>query len=81
MTWQGTGTDVDQSYNVYQLETEKECWVLIGTKPVEGENQGVYTFDTVKSGQPDANFYAVTTIDIYDNESDLSIAGGPEPTS
>lgn len=72
VTWQGTGTDVDQFYQVYLREEESECWQLIGIVEVEGENEGEYSFDAPMTEQPANYTYAVTTVDIYGNQSDLS---------
>ncbi|HEX6304439.1 MAG TPA: hypothetical protein VFZ76_09640 [Anaerolineales bacterium] len=72
VTWQGTGTDVDQFYQVYLREEESECWQLIGIVEVEAENEGEYSFDAPMTEQPANYTYAVTTVDIYGNQSDLS---------
>jgi hypothetical protein len=72
VTWQGTGTDVDQFYQVYQREQASECWQLIGIVEVEGENEGQYSFDAPVTDQPENYTYAVTTVDIYGNQSELS---------
>ncbi|GMQ77923.1 MAG: hypothetical protein BMS9Abin02_0414 [Anaerolineae bacterium] len=74
VTWAGTGTDVDQFYNVYRLGQEQDCWEFIGMAPVEGDNQGVYTFDTMITDKQTTEIFGVTTVDIYGNESDLTIA-------
>ena len=81
VTWPGTGTDVDQFYNVYRLGQEQDCWKSIGMEPVEGDNRGVYTFDTVIADKLATYIYALTTVDIYGNESDLTIAAESEPGS
>lgn len=72
VTWQGTGTDVDQFYQVYRREQAGECWQLIGIVEVEGGNEGEYSFDAPVTEQPENYTYAVTTMDIYGNQSDLS---------
>lgn len=81
VTWQGTGTDVDQFYQVYRREKASECWQLVGMVEVEGENEGEYRFDAPMTEQPENVAYAVTTVDIYGNQSELStlaeIGSGP----
>lgn len=72
VTWQGTGTDIDQFYQVYRREQGDECWQLVGIVPVEGENEGEYRFKVPLTDQPPNFAYAVTTVDIYGNQSDLS---------
>lgn len=72
VTWQGTGTDVDQFYQVYRREQASECWQLIGVVEVEGENEGQYSLNVPLNDQPQDATYAVTTVDIYGNQSDLS---------
>lgn len=70
--WQGTGTDVDQFYQIYRKEVEDDCWELIGLEPVVGDNQGTYTFSIPDSDQPGTFSYAVTTLDVYGNESNIA---------
>jgi hypothetical protein len=72
VTWQGTGTDVDQFYKVYRLEQGEDCWELIGVVPVEGDNKQGYSFNAPRTEQAKEYQYAVTTVDIYGTESDLS---------
>lgn len=72
VSWQGTGTDVDQFYQVYRREQDAECWQLIGFVEVQGENEGEYSFAAPVTAQEQDPSYAVTTVDIYGNESDLS---------
>jgi fibronectin type 3 domain-containing protein len=72
VTWQGTGTDVDQFYQIYRQEQGEECWELIGVVPVEGDNKGRYSFSASPTEQLKEYKYAVTTVDIYGQESDLS---------
>ena len=74
LTWGGTGTDVDQFYKVYRAKEGDECWQLIGIKPIEGDNKGGYEFDILIIVQTETHIFAITTVDIYGNESDLSIA-------
>jgi fibronectin type 3 domain-containing protein len=72
VTWQGTGTDVGQFYQVYRQEQGQDCWELIGVVPVEGENQDRYSFNAPPTEQSKEYKYAVTTVDIYGHESNLS---------
>ncbi len=81
LTWQGTGTDVDQLYNLYRRGQERDCWEFIGTEPVEGDNRGIYTFKIMITDKPAAYIFGVTTVDIYANESDLIISAGSETGS
>ena len=74
VTWQGTGTDVDEFYNIYRLREGEDCWELVGIEPVEGQNQGVYTFNAMVTDRQGGDAYGVATVDLYNNESDLSIA-------
>ena len=74
LTWGSTGTDVDQFYKVYRSKKGDECWQLIGIKPIEGDNKGGYEFEATITVQTDSYIYAITTVDIYGNESDLSMA-------
>ena len=72
VTWQGTGTDVDEFYNIYQRVAGDECWVHVGAVPIEGENIGWYEYYGILTSKANTHSYAVTTVDIYGNESDLS---------
>jgi hypothetical protein len=72
VTWQGTGTDVDQFYQVYRQGQGKECWELIGVVPVKGDNKDRYSFSAPPTEQSKEYKYAVTTVDIYGHESNLS---------
>ena len=74
LTWGGTGTDVDQFYKIYQREEGDDCWQLIGIESIEGDNKGGYEFDVVITVQTETQIFAITTVDIFGNESDLSIA-------
>jgi hypothetical protein len=74
LTWGSTGTDVDQFYKVYRSKEGDECWQLIGIKPIEGDNKGGYEFEAIITVQTETYIYAITTVDIYGNESDLSMA-------
>jgi len=72
VTWQGTGTDVDKFYNIYQRVAGDKCWVHIGAVPIEGENIGWYELYAILTSKANTHSYAVTTVDIYGNESALS---------
>jgi hypothetical protein len=74
LTWIGTGTDVDQFYKIYQRKKGGECWQLIGVKMIEGDNKGGYQFEITAIVLTGEIIYAVTTVDIYGNESIQSIA-------
>ena len=74
LTWGGTGTDVDQFYKIYQREEGDDCWQFIGIASVEGDNKGGYEFNVAITVQTETQNFAITTVDIYGNESDLSIA-------
>jgi hypothetical protein len=74
ITWSGTGTDVDQYYKIYQRKLGDECWQLIGVKKIEGDNKGGYKFEIKAIVLTNEIIYAVTTVDIYGNESIQSIA-------
>ena len=74
LTWGGTGTDVDQFYKVYGNVDGEECWQLIGILPIEGDNKGGYEFDILLPLQIEMQIFAITTVDIYGNESAQSIA-------
>lgn len=73
ITWQGTGTDVDESYIVYQLAGGDDCWEIISIVPIKGDNTGVYEFHATLSGEALAHSFGISTMDIYGNESSLSI--------
>jgi hypothetical protein len=73
LTWGGTGTDVDQFYKIYQREEGDDCWQLIGIVSIEGDNKGGYVFNVVNTDQTETQIFAITTVDIYGNESDFSI--------
>jgi hypothetical protein len=81
LTWGGTGTDVDQFYRVYLIKDGDECWQPVGVKQIEGDNKGGYQFEITNPSPEEATVFAVTTVDIYGNESSLSIAvlNSPEP--
>ncbi len=72
VSWQGTGTDVDQFYKVYRKTSGEECWQAIGIQLIEGDNKGGYLFNVPLDERADEYAYAVTTVDIYGNESELS---------
>ncbi len=72
LTWQGTGTDVDDFYIVYQLAGGDDCWEIISIVPIEGDNSGVYEFHATLSGQALTHSFGISTVDIYGNESSLS---------
>lgn len=74
VTWQGTGTDVDQFYNVYQRVEGDECWEHIGAVPIEDDNSGGYEFYARINGETSLYEFAVTTMDIYGSESSLSMS-------
>ncbi len=74
LIWGGTGTDVDQFYKIYRSKEGDDCWQLIGVKTIVGDNKGGYEFETIGIVQTDAYIFAITTVDIYGNESNLSIA-------
>ncbi|MFC1921742.1 hypothetical protein ACFLY4_00500 [Chloroflexota bacterium] len=74
LTWGGTGTDVDQFYKIYQREEGDDCWQFIGIASVEGDNKGGYEFNVAITVQTETQNFAITTVDIYGNESGLSIA-------
>ena len=81
VTWQGTGTDVDQFYNVYRRGPEQDCWEFLGVELVEGDNRGVYAFNAMITDKQTTYIFGVTTVDIYGNESDLTKAAGSESGS
>ena len=72
ITWQGTGTDVDEFYTIYQRVAEDECWIHIGAVPIQGKNTGGYEFYVILTNKANTHSFAVTTVDIYGNESVLS---------
>jgi hypothetical protein len=74
LTWGGTGTDVDQFYKIYQNGEGDDCWQLIDIVPIEGDNKGRYEFNVLTTVQTETHIFAITTVDIYGNESDLSIS-------
>ena len=74
VTWQGTGTDVDQFYNVYQRVEGDECWEHIGAVPIEDDNSGGYEFYARINDKTSLYVFAVTTVDIYGSESSLSMS-------
>ena len=77
LTWGGTGTDVDQFYKVYLMMEGDDCWQLISIKMIEGDNKGGYEFEAIGIVQTENTTFAITTVDIYGNESILSIAEYP----
>lgn len=74
LIWGGTGTDVDQFYKIYKKEEGDDCWQFIDIVSIEGDNKGAYEFDVLITLQTETYIFAITTVDIYGNESDLSIA-------
>jgi hypothetical protein len=74
LTWGGTGTDVDQFYKIYQRKQGDECWQYIGIKMIEGDNKGGYQFEVNGIVETDPSMFAITTVDIYGNESIQSMA-------
>ena len=74
VTWQGTGTDVDQFYNVYQRVEGDECWEHIGAVPIVDDNSGGYEFYARINDETSLYLFAVTTVDIYGSESSLSMS-------
>lgn len=72
VSWQGTGTDVDQYYQVYRRGMNAECWEIIGIQTVIEDNKGGYIFNAPMIENPENFRFAVTTVDIYGNESNLS---------
>lgn len=74
LNWQGTGSDIIVSYNIYRRQINTEMWNIIATVPMKGDNRGSYTFcDKTIEYQLSINYeYAISAQDHYGNESGLS---------
>lgn len=64
--WQGTRLDTVTKYAIYRQCKNDRSWQPIGNISVEGDDTGIYFFTDENGNDCE---YAVSTIDIYGNES------------
>lgn len=72
LTWPGTGSDLIIEYLVYRRPDGETEWSEVGRVPVEGPNEGPFTFIDPLPEEWDALAYAVTGRNLYGAESDFS---------
>jgi len=72
LTWQGTGSDILVHYVVYRRPLSVEEWEAVDVVPVKDINQGEYEWTDMLPDMREPLLYALTAVDQYGNESQLS---------
>ena len=72
LTWQGTGSDILVHYVVYRRPLSVEEWEAVDVVPVKDDNQGEYAWTDTLPEIKEPLLYALTAVDQYGNESQLS---------
>lgn len=72
LRWIGTGSDIDVQYIIYRRLKGTSRWEKISTIATKDPNQGEYFFNDYTIEANISYEYAISVMDHYGNESDLS---------
>lgn len=81
LSWQGTGSDILVHYIVYRRPLSADEWEAVAIVPISENNQGEYVWTDKLPEIIEPLLYALTAVDRYGNESQLSdpVRVDPDP--